>query len=166
MVSSQEKSIFECKWYAYCIEVTGVEGSIQVWIFQTVYLCTNKDHTEIAFRTFSFLVRFLSSHDLVRMQKSTTYFYRVPHIETNDSKWLWGVEGTTYFFELWCLVASRGLGIWVSSTSFQKSGWPQQPPAEKVLKFNVVFHDSTQNFFFSKYPNKVEFNDMDNSSPQ
>lgn len=73
MVSSQEKSIFECKWYAYCIEVTGVEGSIQVWIFQTVYLCTNKDHTEIAFRTFSFLVRFLSSHGLVRMQKSTTY---------------------------------------------------------------------------------------------
>ena len=94
MVSSQEKSIFECKWYAYCIEVTGVEGSIQVWIFQTVYLCTNKDHTEIAFRTFSFLVRFLSSHDLVRMQKSTTYFYRVSHIETNDSKWLWGVEGS------------------------------------------------------------------------
>ena len=73
MVSSQEKSIFECKWYAYCIEVTVVEGSVQVWIFQTVYLCTNKDHTEIAFRTFSFLVRFLSSHDLVRMQKSTTY---------------------------------------------------------------------------------------------
>ena len=34
------------------------------------------------------------------------------------------------FVELWRLVASGGLEIWVSSTSFQKSniGWPQQPP--------------------------------------
>ena len=33
--------------------------------------------------------------------------------------------------ELWCLVASGGLDIWVSSTSFQKNymGWP---PTEKV----------------------------------
>ena len=32
------------------------------------------------------------------------------------------------FIELWCLVASRGLGICVSLTSFQKSiiSWPQQ----------------------------------------
>ena len=38
------------------------------------------------------------------------------------------------FLELWCLVASAGLGIWVSSTSFEKNnmGWPQQPPTEKV----------------------------------
>jgi hypothetical protein len=37
-------------------------------------------------------------------------------------------------------------GICVSSTSFQKNyiGWPQQPPTEKVLKFNMIFHDSTQ----------------------
>ena len=40
-------------------------------------------------------------------------------------------------------------------------GWPQQPPTEKVLKFNGIFRDSTQNFFFSKHPNKAEFNDMD-----
>ena len=55
-----------------------------------------------------------------------------------------------YFLELWWLVSSRGFTIWVSSTSFQKSNiaWPQQPPAEKVLKFNVIFHDSTH-FFFS-----------------
>jgi hypothetical protein len=40
------------------------------------------------------------------------------------------------FIKLWCLVASRGLEICVSSTSFQKNdiGWPQQPPTEKVLK--------------------------------
>ena len=34
------------------------------------------------------------------------------------------------------LVASGGMDIWVSSTSFQKSnniGWPQQPLTEKVL---------------------------------
>ena len=39
------------------------------------------------------------------------------------------------FLELWWLVASRVVGIWVSSTSFQKSniGWPQQPPTEIVL---------------------------------
>ena len=38
------------------------------------------------------------------------------------------------FIELWCIVASRGLEICVSSTSFQKNdiGWPQQPPTERV----------------------------------
>ena len=38
------------------------------------------------------------------------------------------------FVELWCLVASRGVDIWVLSTSFQKSniGWPQQPLKERV----------------------------------
>ena len=62
-----------------------------------------------------------------------------------------------YFLELWWLVGSGGFTIWVSSTSFQKSNiaWPQQPPAEKVLKFNMIFHDSTQNFFFSKHPKKL-----------
>ena len=34
--------------------------------------------------------------------------------------------------------------------SFQKNdiGWPQQPPTEKVLKFNMIFHDYTQKLFF------------------
>ena len=70
-----------------------------------------------------------------------------------------------YFFELWWLVGSGGFTIWVSSTSFEKSSisWPQQPPTEKVLNFNVIFCDSTQNFFVSKHPNKAEFNDMDDS---
>ena len=38
------------------------------------------------------------------------------------------------FIELWCLVASGGWGICVSSTSFQKNdiGWPQQPPTKRV----------------------------------
>ena len=50
------------------------------------------------------------------------------------------------FIELWCLVGSGGLEIWVSSTSFQKSNidWPQQPPIEKVLKFSKNFHDSVK----------------------
>ena len=42
-------------------------------------------------------------------------------------------------------------------------GWPQQPPTKKVLEFNGIFCDSTQNFFFSKHPDKAEFNDMDDS---
>ena len=38
------------------------------------------------------------------------------------------------FLELWCLVASGGLEICVSSASFQKNyiGWPQQPPTDIV----------------------------------
>ena len=49
------------------------------------------------------------------------------------------------FLELLFLVASGVVGIWVSSTSFQKSkrGWPQQPLKEKVLKSNMRFRDST-----------------------
>jgi hypothetical protein len=56
-------------------------------------------------------------------------------------------------------VASGGVGICVSSNSFQKSdiGWPQQPLTEKVLKFNRIFHDSTPKTFFSKHKNKAEF---------
>ena len=36
------------------------------------------------------------------------------------------------FFQKWYLVASGGLDIRVSSTSFQKNNidWPQQPPTE------------------------------------
>ena len=54
------------------------------------------------------------------------------------------------FLGLWCLVASGGLHICVSSTSFQKDdmSWPQQPLAEKVQKFNMIFHDFTQDNFF------------------
>ena len=60
---------------------------------------------------------------------------------------------------------SGGHDIWFLSNSFLKSNvvWPQQPPTEKVLKFKGIFPDSTQNFFFSKNPNKAEFNDMDDS---
>ena len=62
-------------------------------------------------------------------------------------------------------MASGGLEICVSSTSFQKNdiGWPQQPPTEKVLKFNMIFHDSTQKRFFSKHKNKAEFKCLDDS---
>ena len=71
-----------------------------------------------------------------------------------------------YFFELWWMVGSGGFTINVSSSSFYKNsiGWPQQPPTEKVLKFNWIFRDSIKNFFFSKHPNKAEFNDMDDET--
>jgi hypothetical protein len=46
----------------------------------------------------------------------------VYHIEMDETKWLWGVEGAiNNFVELWCLVTSGDTDIWVSSTSFQKS---------------------------------------------
>ena len=40
-------------------------------------------------------------------------------------------------------------------------GWPQQPQTERVLKFNVIFHDSTPKNFFSKHKNKTEFKCLD-----
>ena len=45
---------------------------------------------------------------------------------------------TNISFDLWCLVASGGLDICVSSTSFQKSniGWPQQPLTERASNSN------------------------------
>ena len=54
------------------------------------------------------------------------------------------------FIDLWCLVASGDNKFCVSSTSFQKNdiGWPQQPLTEKVVKFNMILHDSTQKKFF------------------
>ena len=69
------------------------------------------------------------------------------------------------FIELWSVAGSGGLEIWVSSTSFQKSdiGWPQQPLTEKVLKFNMIFHDSSKIILFSKHQNKAEFKDLDDS---
>ena len=69
------------------------------------------------------------------------------------------------FIRLWCLVASGGLHICVSSTSFQKNdiSWPQQPPTEKVLKFKMIFQGSMQIFFFSKHQNKAEFKNRDDS---
>ena len=48
------------------------------------------------------------------------------------------------FSKVCCLVASRGLYIWVSLVSFQKSniGWPQKPPTERVQipVFDNPFH--------------------------
>ena len=64
------------------------------------------------------------------------------------------------FIRLWCLVASGGLHICVSSTSFQKNymSWPQQPLTEKVQKFNMIFHDSTPKNFFQNIKIKLNSN--------
>ena len=50
-------------------------------------------------------------------------------------------------------------------TSFQKNdiGWPQQPPTEKMLRFNMIFHDSTNKNCFSKHKNEAEFKSLDDS---
>ena len=60
------------------------------------------------------------------------------------------------------IVASGGLEICVSSTSFQKNyiRWPQQPPTEKVLKFNMILQKKT---FFQKHKNKAELKCLDDS---
>ena len=62
-------------------------------------------------------------------------------------------------------MASRGLEIWVSWTSFQKSNisCSKKLPTRKVLKFNMIFHDSAKINFVSKHQNKAEFKNMDNS---
>ena len=69
------------------------------------------------------------------------------------------------FNESWSIAGSGGLEIWVSVISFWKSdiGWPQQPLTEKVLKFNMIFHDSSKIILFSKHQNKAEFKDLDDS---
>ena len=66
-------------------------------------------------------------------------------------------SGIKNFDDLWCLVALGGLEFCVSSISFQKSniGWPQQPPTKKLLKFNMIFYDSTKNLSFSKHQHKL-----------
>ena len=67
-------------------------------------------------------------------------------------------SGIENFDELLCLGASGGLEFYVSSTSFQKSniGWPQQPPTEKLLKFNLIFHDSTKKPSFFKRQKNIK----------
>ena len=62
------------------------------------------------------------------------------------------------FDKLWCLGASVGLAFYVSLTSFQNRniGWPHQSPTEKLLKFNLIFHDSTKRPFLSKHQNIIK----------
>ena len=61
------------------------------------------------------------------------------------------------FLELWWLLASGVVDIWVSSTIFQKSNisWPQQPPTKKVVNFNMIFHESTKSIFFQNIKIKL-----------
>ncbi len=53
----------------------------------------------------------------------------------------------------------------VFETSFHKSniGWPQQPLTEKVLKFNMIFQNSTPQKIYLKHKNKAEFKCLDDS---
>ena len=50
-----------------------------------------------------------------------------------------------------------GYNIWVLSTSSQKSniGWPQQPPIEKVLNINLIFHECIKILFFQNIKIKL-----------
>ena len=62
-------------------------------------------------------------------------------------------------------MALGGADICISSNNFEKNyiSWPQQPPKEKVLKLNMIFHDSTPQSFFSNHKNKAEFRCLDDS---
>ena len=86
-----------------------------------------------------------------RKEKKSKYFAPTGYLTLKCPK-VNGSDGQKdqHFIRLWCLVASGGLHICVSSTSFQKNdmSWPQQPLTEKVQKFNMIFHDSSQIFFF------------------
>ena len=98
---------------------------------------------------------------------------KLTRIDFSAAPFLQGISYWNVFYDLTltdknmqariCLkvvLKSWDLDIWVSSTSFQKNNisWPQQPPTEKVLKFNMIFHDSTN--FFSKHQNKAEFKNL------
>jgi hypothetical protein len=77
-------------------------------------------------------------------------FYRVSHIETQDSKWLWGVEGSIFYW-IWVPSGFRRFGLlcFINQVSKNDIGWPQQPRTRKVLKFNMIYYYSTvKNFFF------------------
>jgi hypothetical protein len=41
--------------------------------------------------------------------------------------------------------------------------WPQKPPTEKVLKFIMIFQDSTTIFFCSKLKDKAEYKCLNDS---
>ena len=57
----------------------------------------------------------------------------------------------------WWLACFPIISIWVSSKKIQKGniGWPQQPPTENMLRFNIIFNDNVKTFFFSKHQNIV-----------
>ena len=79
--------------------------------------------------------------------------YRVSHIEMYKVNWL----RIDNFMDIVCSINAWGYDILIFVTSFQKRniGWPQQPLKEKVLKFNVILHDSTKTKIDSKHQNKA-----------
>ena len=88
------------------------------------------------------------------------------HIEKCKVNRLWRVgRRINNFIELWCIVASGGLEVCVSSTSFKKNdiGLPQQPQTQRMLKFNMIFHDTTPKNVSSKHRNKAKFKCLDDS---
>ena len=94
-----------------------------------------------------FLLNFVNHIDLKRIKIQQNYRVHISHWSVISKSALRG-RRINNFIELWCLAGSGGLDIWVSSTNFQKSniGWPQQPLTERVLKFSMIFPDSTPIF--------------------
>ena len=67
--------------------------------------------------------------------------YRVYQSELVETKCLWGIVGSIFFFKLGCREASWGVDIWISSICFKKSktGWPQQSPTERIYQWKMEF---------------------------
>ena len=109
--------------------------SVTYNLYRLLFMCTEDSilHTFCSkLRTFQ-VARNLSK---VAQSMITCYYfrkwatYRVSHVEVCKVNHLWGVEGSISLLNYDAyIVGSRGLEIWVSSTSFQESniGWPQQP---------------------------------------
>ena len=71
---------------------------------------------------------------------------------------VWVLTISSEFF-----VNFRVIHVWLSLILFY-IGWPQQPQIEKVLKSNLIFHESTKDFFSKKkHRNKAEFYNLDDS---
>ena len=106
--------------------------------FATLFLVVHAMHVQLIGPSFPLSVIY-----------SMSIIYRMSHIGECKVNQLWGVEGSIISLNYHALWIQEVLK-WVSSTSFQKSniGWPQQPPTKKFLKLNMIFHDSTENFFY------------------
>ena len=131
--------------------------SVTYNLYRLLFMCTEDSilHTFCSkLRTFQ-VARNLSK---VAQSMITCYYfrkwatYRVSHVEVCKVNHLWGVEGSISLLNYDAyIVGSRGLEIWVSSTSFQESNISRLASTasdRKDTKFNIIFLDSI--FFLFK----------------
>ena len=86
------------------------------------------------YNCFKFMVILVENSKIQQIQFLKPYIVQGVSYWSMQSKSALRGRRINNFIDLWCLVASGGLDICVSSTSFQKNdiGWPQQPLTERV----------------------------------